>query len=227
MKKIVKILFVAFVASLTIVSCSKPNTAPKDQDNGTEENTDNKDKEEEAKLAVDGKFGEWASLTPVAGSDGLLLMKAQMTDEKIYFYIEADTDAICTEDSSYANYLSIYLDCGDGAEPLTYWGGTEGCTYGPHFDIWLMQQAKANMANWDAGFSGKAKISDGVYRGEFCLSRATEELKANIIYFGAALSDTYVEYPGEGETEGSWINGEVVGLCPEQGEDMAVIKKAK
>lgn len=226
MKKIVSFLLIAAVAALVVVSCNKPAATPNKNNDQNKENTNDggDEPEEDAKLAIDGKFGEWTSIDPVEGGDGLLLMKAQMTEDVMYFYIEADAAALYVDDCSFANYLTLYLDCGNGAEALTYWGGEEGCTYEIAFQIWLMQKAKASMANWDAGFKGRAKIADGVYKGEFCLSRNTEALKSKVIYFGAALTDQYVEYPEDGASEGEWMAGEVIGLCPEQDEDMAKLK---
>ena len=228
MKKVLSFLFVAAVAAFVLVSCSKPKTPAKqdkdskEQDSGKEDGG-NQD-EEEVKLAVDGKFGEWKDIDPVGGDDAILLMKTQMNDQKIYFYIEADVNSLYVDDCSYANYLSIYIDCGEESTPITYWGGEEGCTYDVLFQVWLMQKAKANMANWDTGFSGRAKIEDGVYKGEFCWTRATDALKSKVLYFGASLTDQYVEYPEDGATEGAWMPGDDIGLAPSKGEDMARIK---
>ena len=132
MKKVLSFLFVAAVAAFVLVSCSKPKTPAKqdkdskEQDSGKEDGG-NQD-EEEVKLAVDGKFGEWKDIDPVGGDDAILLMKTQMNDQKIYFYIEADVNSLYVDDCSYANYLSIYIDCGEGATPINYWVGDEGCT---------------------------------------------------------------------------------------------------
>lgn len=233
MKKIFKFLLMAAVAGIAIVACNKPNTPAKENDKGKDEGQDQK---EEAKLAIDGKFDEWESVTAVAGDAdyGLLLMKAQMDDNKLYFYMEVDAQDMCMEESSYSNYLTLYLDCGKGgSEKISYWGGEEGCSYDVHFSIWLMQETKANMANWDKGFAGKAKIVDGIYKAEFCLGRTSDDeavaeaLKAKAIYFGAALTDQYVEHPKEGEEEGQWMGGEEIGLAPAMDEDMAPIKIAR
>jgi hypothetical protein len=229
MKKVLSFLFVAAVAAFVLVSCSKPKTPAKqdkdskEQDSGKEDEGKPQD-EEPAKLAVDGKFGEWADIAPVEGEDAIILMKAQMDDSKIYFYIEADAQSLCNEDSSYSNYLTIYIDCGSDSSSITYWGGEEGCKFDVAFQVWLMQKAKASMANWDTGFAGRAKIEDGVYRAEFCWSRATDMLKESPLYFGAYLKDQYVEYPEDGASEGAWIDGEDVGFAPAKGEDMARIK---
>ncbi|GEM_PF-6884685 len=228
MKTNLSFLFVAAVAAFVSVSCSKPNNPTKQDNKDNQEQKDDKGDEtpvdEPAKLAVDGKFGEWKDIAPIEGEDGILLMKTQTTDEKLYFYIEADVNSLYVDDCSYANYLTLYIDCGDGANKISYWGGEEGATYDVVFQVWLMQKAKANMANWDTGFSGKAKIEDGVYRGEFCFGRATDQLKSKVLYFGANLVDQYVEYPEDGASEGAWIAGEDVGFAPAKGEDFARIK---
>lgn len=227
MKKTAKFLLVAAVAAFTLVSCNKPATTQKDNKDNQEQKNNGDETEqpaEEVKLAVDGKFGEWADIAPIAGEDGILLMKTQTTDEKLYFYIEADVNSLFVDDCSYANYLTLYIDCGDSANKISYWGGEEGATYDVVFQVWLMQKAKATMANWDTGFAGKAKIEDGVYRGEFCFGRATDQLKSKVLYFGANLVDQYVEYPEDGASEGAWIAGEDVGFCPEREGDMERIK---
>lgn len=229
MKKVAKFLLVVAVAALAFVSCKKDNAPVNNQNKDNQEQEKDKDKDtetpvEEVKLAVDGKFGEWAAIDPIEGEDGVLLMKTQITDDKLFFYIEADVNRLYVDDCSFANYLTLYIDCGEGANKITYWGGEEGVTYDVVFQVWLMQKAKPNMANWDTGFSGKAKIEDGVYKAEFGFSRATDQLKSKILYFGANLVDQYVEYPEDGASEGAWIAGEDVGFAPAKGEDLARIK---
>lgn len=228
MKKVANLFLIMALAAFTVIACSKPKTSAKQNEKDNQSQNDDKDGEtpadEPAKLAVDGKFGEWADIAPVEGEDAIILMKTQMDDSKIYFYIEADAQSLCNEDSSYSNYLTIYIDCGSDSSSITYWGGEEGCKYDVAFQVWLMQKAKASMANWDTGFAGRAKIEDGVYRAEFCWSRATDMLKESPLYFGAYLTDQYVEYPEDGASEGAWIAGEDVGFAPAKGEDMARIK---
>ncbi|MBQ9411412.1 MAG: hypothetical protein IJU21_07375, partial [Bacteroidales bacterium] len=150
MKKTVKFLLVAAIAAFTVVSCNKPNTPANKDNKENNENNEGGDTEEEVKLAVDGKFGEWKDIAPVEGEDGLLLMKTQMTDEKLFFYIEADITTMENDPVSYANYLDIYFDCGAGgtAGKVTYWGGEgedAGVTYDALVEIWLMQNGKASM----------------------------------------------------------------------------------
>lgn len=231
MKKVFKFFLIAAVAALTVVSCSKPATTNKkenkdNQEQGNDNNNNGNEDEtpaEEVKLAIDGKFGEWTVVDPVGGEDGVLLTKAIFTDDKLFFYIEADANALLQDNVPYANYLTLYLDCGGGASTITHWGGEAGTTYDVTFQIWLMQGGKATMANWDTGFSGKAKLADGVYKGEFCLGRATESLKENVIHYGMLLTDQYVDKDEDGGE--IWEAGEDIGLSPEKGEDMAVIKK--
>ena len=229
MKKVLSLLFVATVAAFVIVSCTKAKT-PAKQDKDSKEQDSGKDDggktddEGEVKLAVDGKFGEWKDIEAIEGEDAILLVKTQMTEEKIYFYVEADVNSIYVDDCSYANYMSIYIDCGDGATPISYWGGDEGSAYDVLFQVWLMQKAQAKMANWDTGFAGKAKIEDGVYKCEFCFGRATDQLKSKVLYFGISLTDQYVEYPEDGASEGQWMAGEDIGLAPAKDEEMVRIK---
>lgn len=236
MKRIVNFLLVVAVAALAVVSCNKPSATPNKNDQNTEDNNGGQDTEEEVKLAVDGKFGEWKDITPVEGEDGLLLMKAQMTDEKLFFYIEAEVASMENDPVTYANYLDLYFDCNlGGTEKVTYWGGEgeeAGVTYDAIVEIWLMQNGKASMANWfDGGFAGRGKIEDGVYKGEFSLGRADKTrtdktvfenpLKAKVIYFGAHLKDQYVTVEDGAE---QWNGGETIGFAPAQGEDLARIK---
>ena len=243
MKRIFKFSLVALVAALAIVACTK-NTNPEQKDDQKEEQKeeekkdeekkddekkdDDGQKEEEVKLAVDGKFAEWESIDPVAGDadlNGIILMKTQVTDASLFFYIEADASLLNTEKVPYANYLTLYLDCnGDGAEKITYWGDKEegGVTYDKAFQIWLMTNGTGAMANWDTGFAGKGKIEEGVYKGEFCLGRADDLLKSKVMFFGAMVTDQSVEKNAEGGEE--WVPGDTIGICPAQEEDMAPVK---
>ena len=226
MKKITNILLVAILASFAFVACNKPANTPKpSKDNDTETPATNDDKDkpaEEVKLAVDGKFSEWEEVTPVQGGDGILLAKTQVTDDKLFFYLEIDSDAMLMDDVAFANYLTLCLDCtGEGAEKVTYWGGETGATYDKAYQIWLMTGGKASVSNWDSEFSGRAKLDNGVYKIEFSLARTTDLLKSKQIYFGAYLNDQSVEDEDGNE---NWIPGVVVGVVPEEGEDLAKVK---
>lgn len=238
MKRIAKFLLMAAVAGLAIVACNKPNSPSKNEnkDQGQDQDKGQNDPGE-PKLAIDGNFDEWESVATVAGDSdySLILMKAQMDDSKLYFYLEADASDMYMEDSSYSNYLTLYLDCNqDGAEKVSYWGGEEGFAYDVTFQIWLMVDAKAKMANWwSGGFSGKAKIVDGIYKAEFSLGRSSknqddaaiaEALKSKAIYFGAVLTDQYVEHPEPGQDEGAWQDGEEIGFAPALEEEPAPIR---
>ena len=225
MKKIARILFVAAIASVALVSCKKDQKPAKD--NNQEQNQD-KDQnqgqdQEEVKLAIDGKFGEWASINPVEGNDAILLTKTQVDDNKLYFYLEADLESLITEKISFANYLHLYLDCGgDGTEKVNYWGGEEGSSYDIIKEIWLMVGGNPSIPNWDAALNGKAKIENGVYKVEFSIDRSSDELlKNNILYYGMALTDQYVDNTSGTE---EWLGGELSGLCPVQDAEMAKVK---
>ncbi len=225
MKKIARILFVAAIASVALVSCKKDQKPAKD--NNQEQNQDQDQNQgqdqEEVKLAIDGKFGEWASINPVEGADAILLTKTQVNENKLFFYLEADMEAMVTEKYAYANYLHLYLDCGgDGTETVSYWGGEEGSSYDSLTQIWLMTNGSATIANWDAGFTGKAKIENGIYKIEFSLDRSANELfKNNILYYGMALTDQYCDTSSGSE---DWQGGELSGLSPVQDAEMAKVK---
>lgn len=227
MKKITKFLFVAALAALTVVSCGKKDPEPKPNENN-EENQDpkpNENEEEEVKLAIDGKFAEWADVKTIEGSDGLLLMKTQVTDTDLYFYMEVDAEQMITDKVPYANYLSLYFDCeGEGTGNVSYWGDEAGSNYDVLEQIWLMQNGNVSLANWSlTGLKGKGKIDGGVCKLEFSFSRSSSEglFKAKNIYFGAGLTSQYVEKEEGNEV---WIEGETIGLCPAKGEDMAKVK---
>jgi len=230
MKRIVNFLLVALVASLAIVSCKK-STVPASKPSGGDQEGGSGSGQvdpqpEEVKLSVDGKFGEWADITPIVGdeeSSAILLMKTQTTDAKLYFYIEADAALLETDAYAYANYLTLCLDAtGSGSESITYWGEEGGSAYDLSTSIWLMTNGKAIMASWDYGFVGKAKIDGGIYKAEFALTRSTHEAFASKeIYFGAYLTDQAVEDDGGSEV---WLDGETIGYAPALGEEMARIK---
>ena len=180
-------------------------------------------------FAVDGDFSEWESIAPVAGDadvDGISLMKTHVTDASLFFYIEAATPQMCTENVAFANYLNLYLDCnGDGRlGKVTYWDDPEGSgvTYDKIFQIWLMTNGAAAMANWDTGFAGKCKIEDGMYKGEFCLGRDDNLLRSKVMYFGAKLTDMYVVMNDDGSEE--WKQGNTIGICPAQGKSLSRVK---
>lgn len=226
MRKIAKIVLFVFVMALAVVACKKNTVPQKPQENNEENKENNNGQTEEVKLAVDGKFGEWADVSAVDGDEelsGILVMKTQVTDSKLYFYIEADAELMDTDVVPYANYLTLILDCGDaGSEKISYWGGETGSAYDLSISIWLMTNGRANMAAWDYGFVGKGKIDGGIYKGEFSLTRS-ELLKSKEIYFGAYLTNQTVE-KDEDTGEELWLDGETIGVAPAQGEDMAKVK---
>jgi len=225
MKRVFKFMLVAAVASLALVSCKKNNQPNKEKEKENEEQEDpNKEKEvdEAIVLAVDGKFGEWASIAAVEGEDAILLTKAQADDKKLYFYVEADVALLETEKFAYANYLHIYIDCGEGTESTSNWGGEEGCTYDALFEIWLMQGGVAKVAQWYAGVSGISKIDNGVLKAEFGIDRSSNELfKSKTIWYGISLTDTFCDTSSGAE---EWGGGELIGIAPAQGEEMAKLK---
>lgn len=218
-------MLVTSIAALAFASCAK-NDQPQKEDQkeqeGKEEGKEegNKEQEEEVKLAVDGKFAEWADIAAVEGQDALLLSKTQSDANKLYFYLEADLALLNNENVGYANYLSIYLDCnGDGAGTAPYWGGEEGSSYDVVYQIWLMTKGAASLSNWDTGFAGKGKIENGVYKAEISFPRSANELfKSKTIHYGMHLTDQYVDTSGGGE---DWIVGELDSFSPVEGEDMA------
>lgn len=228
MKKIAKLFLLAAVAAFALVSCKGKDNPVKPDDkqenpSGGDQNGGGEKQEEEIKLAIDGKFGEWDAIAPVEGENVILLTKTQTDENKLYFYIEADAEEMETDNIAYANYLHLYFDCGgDGAESVSYWGGETGSTYDIMYEIWLMTGGNATISQWYSGVVARAKISDGVYRAEISIERSSNELFASkIIYYGAALTDTYVDTSEGGET---WLGGDLIGLCPAQGEDMAKFK---
>ena len=225
MKRVFKFMLVAAVASLALVSCKKNNQPNKEKEKENEEQEDpNKEKEvdEAIVLAVDGKFGEWADIAGVEGEDAILLTKAQADDKKLYFYVEADVALLETEKFAYANYLHIYIDCGEGTESTSNWGGEEGCTYDALFEIWLMQGGVAKVAQWYAGVSGISKIDNGVLKAEFGIDRSSNELfKSKTIWYGISLTDTFCDTSSGAE---EWGGGELIGIAPAQGEEMAKLK---
>ena len=79
------------------------------------------------------------------------------------------------------------------------------------------------MANWDVtGLAYNGAFEGGVMKLEFAFSRSSNELfKNKIMYFGAYLLDQYVEV--EEGTE-HWLGGELAGMAPVQGEELAKLK---
>lgn len=223
MRKVFYFMLAAFIASFAFVSCNKNEEPKKEEEEQKEQEEEKNKEEEEVKLAIDGKFGEWASVAAVEGQDAIILTKAQADDKNLYFYLEADLASMETEKISFANYLTLVLDCsGDGAESLTYWGGETGCTYDVSFQIWLMTNGGATMANWDDGFTGKGKIENGVYKAEFSYSRSANELfKSKTIWYGMYVTDAFCDNSSGSE---EWGGGELIGLAPAEGEDLAKVK---
>ena len=232
MRSVFKFMLVAFVASLAFVSCDKKDQPQKEKEKEKEEQKEeegNKEQEgtqepeqEEVKLAIDGKFGEWADIEAVEGDGAILLTKAQADAKKLYFYLEADLAEMVNEKHDFANKLYLCLDCGGGANSIGYWGGEEGCSYDAMYEIWLMTNGGTTMANWDTGFAGKAKIEDGVYKAEIAYPRsANEAFEAKTIWYGIYVTDTICDgsYPDE-----VYGGGDLIGLAPAEGEDMAKMK---
>ncbi|MBQ1912236.1 MAG: hypothetical protein II171_01600 [Bacteroidales bacterium] len=227
MKRVFKFMLVAAVASLALVSCKKNNQPNKEKEKENEEQEDpNKEKEvdEAIVLAVDGKFGEWASIAAVEGEGAILLTKAQADDKKLYFYLEADVALMENEKFAFANYLHLYIDCGgDGMGSVSHWGGEEGSSYDALYQIWLMTNGSTTMANWDTGFSGKGKIEDGVYRAEIAFDRsANEAFKSKTVWYGLYLTDAFCDTSSGSE---EWGGGEFSGAAPALGADMAKVKQ--
>ena len=226
-------MLVAFVASLAFVSCDKKDQPQKEKEKEKEEQKEeegNKEQEgtqepeqEEVKLAIDGKFGEWADIEAVEGDgDLLLLTKSQSDVNKLYFYLEADAALMENGKYAYANYLDLYIYCGEGsAGSVSYWGGESGSSYDALYEIWLMQKGAASLANWDTGFAGKGKIEDGVYKAEISIARTANDLFKNKgIQYGLHLSDKYCDTSSGEEV---WVDGELSSLAPVEGEVMATM----
>lgn len=228
MRKIFKFMLVASVCcSIAFVSCKKDESKKEDQKEQEDDKDKDKDKqggdtEEPATLAIDGKFGEWADIAPVEGSDGILLTKSQSDDDKLYFYAEIDVESMVKE-FAYSDYMHLYLDCGgDGANSVSYWGGESGSAYDALYEFWLVLNGVPGTPNWDANLSAKAKIENGVYKTEFSILRAANELfSSKTIKYGMALTDTFCDTSSGSE---EWGGGELVGLAPAQDEDMAKVK---
>lgn len=225
MKRVFKFMLVAAVASLALVACKKdnnPNNKEKEKEEQKDDPEKEKEPEEEVKLAVDGKFDEWASVAAVEGEDAILCTKTQTDDKKLYFYVEADVALLETEKFAFANYLHIYIDCGEGTESTSNWGGEEGCTYDALFEIWLMQGGVAKVAQWYTGVSGISKIDNGVLKAEFGIDRSSNELfKSKTIWYGISLTDAFCDTSSGAE---EWGGGELIGIAPAQGEEMAKLK---
>lgn len=225
-------MLVAFVASLAFVSCDKKDQPQKEKEKEKEEQKEeegNKEQEgtqepeqEEVKLAIDGKFGEWADIEAVEGDGAILLTKAQADANKLYFYLEADLALMENEKFAFANYLHLYISCTpDATESVSYWGGEGGSTYDVVYQIWLMQNGAATLANWDTGFAGKGKIEDGVYKAEIAYPRsANEAFKAKVVQYGLYLTDAFCDTSSGSE---EWGGGEYIGQAPVEGEDMASV----
>ena len=224
MRKIAKFMFVAAVAAFAMVSCGK-NASPTPDPQPDPQPEPEPEPAVEVKLAVDGKFDEWKDVAEVPGAGAIICTKTQSDDQKIYFYLEVAAAEINTENVPFANYLSLYLNCGEDTNPVDYWGDEEEpATYDILLQIWLMTNGNANMANWDTGFVGKAKISEGLYKAEFSLARSSNELlQSKMIYYGMYLTDQTVEKDETGAEV--WMPGEEVGSSPyaNDGADMAKV----
>lgn len=224
MKKIAKFMYVAAVAAFAVIACSKPAPKPDPQPEPEPE----PEPTEEVKLAIDGKFDEWKDVAEVAGAGAIICTKTQSDDKKLYFYVEASANDINTDNVPFANYLHLYLDCGEETETIGYWGNEESpATFDISLSIWLMTNGTSAMANWDAGFAGRGKLADGLYQAEFSLDRSSNTLLTNkMIYYGMYLTDQYVEMVDGQE---SWQGGEGIGSSPyaDEGEPMAKVNIAK
>lgn len=224
MKKIAKFMFIAVVAAFAVVSCGK-NASPTPDPTPDPQPEPEPEPAVEVKLAIDGKFDEWKDVAEVPGAGAIICSKTQSDDQKIYFYLEVAADEMNTENVPFANYLSLYLDCGEELTPTDHWGDEEDpATYDILLQIWLMTNGSATMANWDAGFVGKAKISDGLYKAEFSLARSSNELlQSKMIKYGMFLTDQTVEKDASGEEV--WMPGEDIGSSPyaDEGDDMAKV----
>lgn len=234
MKKIAKFMYVAAIAAFAVLACSKPTTKPDPQPDPEPD----PEPTEEVKLAIDGKFDEWEDVAEVAGADAIIVSKTQSTDKKIYFYLEVAVAEMNTENVAFANYLSLYLDCGEETESIAYWGEeAEPAKYDILVQIWLMQNGKADMANWAPGFAGKAKIVDGVFKAEFSLDRSNSKyvgdyeafshLNSKMIYYGMYLTDQIVINTAEGE---DWTQPyDYIGSSPyaNEGAEMAKVNAPK
>lgn len=222
MKKIAKFMFIAVVAVFAVVSCGK-NASPTPDPTPDPQPEPEPEPAVEVKLAIDGKFDEWKDITPVAGEGAILFSKTQVDENKLYFYFEADMALLEAESYAYANYLHLCLDCnGEGAESTTYWGGEEGATYDVLYQIWLMQSGQARMAQWYDGVSTAAKIENGVYKAELSIARSANELfSGNIMFYGIYVTDQACDTSSGSE---EWLPGDMVGIAPAEGEDMAKLK---
>ena len=226
MRKVFKFMLVAAVASLAFVSCKKdnPNKEKEKEEQKEEQKEEEQKEEEEVKLAIDGKFGEWAAIAPVEGDGAILLTKAQADDKKLYFYVEIDAALMVNEKFAYTDYLHLYLDCGgEGTSgSVTYWGGENGSLYDALYEIWLMLNGVPGTPGWDSNLTAKAKIEDGVYKSEFSILRSANDLfVSKTIWYGMTLTDTFCDTSSGSE---EWGGGEVVGMAPAEGGDMAKVK---
>lgn len=239
MKKIAKFMYVAAIAAFAVLACSKPTTKPDPQPDPEPD----PEPTEEVKLAIDGKFDEWEDVAEVAGADAIIVSKTQSTDKKIYFYLEVAVDEMNTEKVAFANYLNLYLDCGEGTDTIGYWGEeADPASFDICVQIWLMQNGRADIVNWSPGFTGKAKIIDGKYKAEFSLDRSNSgyvddpdkgnyaayaSLSSKMIYYGMYLTDQSVGYDEAGVEV--WEGGECIGSSPyaDEGEEMAKVNAPK
>lgn len=219
-------MLVAAVAAVAFTSCTNKKDDPqkddpKEQDDPKDDPKD--DPQEEIKLAIDGKFDEWKDITPVAGEGAILFSKTQVDDNKLYLYFEADMALLEVDPYAYANYFHICLDCGgDGAESTSYWGGEEGAVYDVIYEIWLMQSGQARMAQWYDGVATAAKIENNIYKAELSIARSSNELfSGNVIFYGIYVTDQACDTSSGSE---EWLPGDMVGLAPAEGADMAKFK---
>ena len=180
---------------------------------------------EDPGIKVDGNFGEWDEIDPIAGDGALKTFKAIFTEaDKVYFYLELDKSKVSVNESlAYAHKVKFCFDDGDniGGTASSNWNGS---SFDFVQDMWLLLNGKAAPKTWGLdGFAGAGVIGDDTIQFEICFSKSVDEvLSGDCIRYAAYITDQTCD-TSSGSEVWSGKDTNSIGNAPKSYEDMAVI----
>lgn len=206
MKKTMKFLAVAVMASLAAVACNKENGGNKD--NGNNNNGGNTDVEG---VVIDGNFDDWAKLDAAdvvtvkvdasANAQALRTLKFYDTKEILYVYAECDPASVGTEfDSNRDTYwdientqrpIRLVFDVDNNDETGGPYGATwEDAGFDALVDVYIYADAGKIKAAWTEYWSYKETSEPG---GNFVSNIAENEALRNQVVTVENVAGTLVK----------------------------------